>query len=102
MAVYCTSTFIKSIEKKGFVRDKTHHDMFWYYLDGKKTLVRTRTSQGEKEFNDGLLSQRRKQIGLSNKNQMLDLINCPLAADELKQILIENGRVKPTNNNDIR
>jgi hypothetical protein len=78
MAVYHTSTFIKAIEKKGFVRDKTHHDMFWYYLDGKKTGVRTRTSQGEREFNDGLLSQRRKQIGLSNKKQMLDLINCPL------------------------
>jgi len=102
MAVYHTSTFIQAIEKKGFVRDKTHHDMFWYHFDGKKTSVRTRTSQGEKEFNDGLLSQRRKQIGLSNKKQMLDLMNCPLKADELKQILIENGRIKPPNTNDSR
>jgi len=102
MAVYNTSTFIKAIEKKGFVRDKTHHDMFWYHFDGKKTSVRTRTSQGEMEFNDGLLSQRRKQIGLSNKKQMLDLMNCPLKADELKQILIENGRIKPPNTNDSR
>ncbi|MCJ7624967.1 MAG: hypothetical protein MUO76_15810 [Anaerolineaceae bacterium] len=102
MAVYHTSTFIKAIEKKGFVRDKTHHDMFWYYLNGNKTSVRTRTSQGEKEFNDGLLSQRRKQIGLSNKKQMLDLINCLLKPYELKQILIENGRIKLPNTNDSR
>jgi hypothetical protein len=71
--------------------------MFWYYLDGKKTSIRTRTSHGENEFNDGLMSERRKQIGLASKQQMIDLIECPLTSDKLKQILIENGRVRPNN-----
>lgn len=30
---------VKAIEKKGFVRDNTHHNMFWYYLDDKKTVL---------------------------------------------------------------
>ena len=30
MAVYRTSKFIAAIKKKGFVPDKTHHNMFWY------------------------------------------------------------------------
>ncbi len=95
MNVYSTSKFIKAIEKKGFMRDNCHHNMFWYYLDGKKTSIRTRTSHGENEFNDSLMSERRKQIGLASKQQMIDLIECPLTSDKLKQILIENGRVRP-------
>ena len=55
---------------------------------------RTRTSHGEKEFNDGLMAERRKQIGLVSKQQMLDLIECPLSADDLQQILIEGGRIR--------
>jgi hypothetical protein len=43
------------------------------------------------------MSERRKQIGLANKQQMIDLIECPLTSDKLKQILIENGRVRPNN-----
>lgn len=97
MTVYSTSKFIKAIEKKGFMRDDGHHNMFWYYLNGKKTSIRTRTSHGENEFNDGLMSERRKQIGLASKQQMIDLIECPLTSDKLKQILIENGRVRPNN-----
>ncbi len=45
----------------------------------------------------GLMSERRKQIGLASKQQMIDLIECPLTSDKLKQILIENGRVRPNN-----
>ena len=95
MTVYTTSKFIKALKKKGFEPDKTHHEMFWYYLDGKKTSVRTRTSHGEKEFDDGLMSERRKQIGLSNKRQMIDFIECPLSSEELKQILIDSKRIQP-------
>jgi len=94
MAVYPTSKFIAAIKREGFVLDKTHHTVFWYYLGGKKTSVRTRTSHGEKEFNDGLMAERRKQIGLASKEQMLDLIECPLSADDLHQILIEGGRIR--------
>lgn len=96
MSVYSTPKFVKAIEKKGFVRDNTHHNMFWYYLDGKKTTIRTRTSHGEKEFNESLLAERRKQIGLNNKQQICELIECPLSKEGLKQILIENGRIKRT------
>ncbi len=45
----------------------------------------------------GLMSERRKQIGLASKQQMIDLIECPLTSDKLKQILIESGRVHLNN-----
>ena len=41
--------------------------MFWYYVGGKKTAVRTRTSQGEKECNHGMLAMRRKQMFFDSK-----------------------------------
>ena len=96
MAEYSTSDFINALLKKGFVQDNTHHTMFWYYLGERKTSVRTRTSQGEKKFGDGLLSERRKQIGLSSKKQMQDFIECPLEKEDMKRILVESGRVKST------
>ncbi len=66
MAVYSTREFEKALEDKGFQKDPTHHNMYWFYINGKKTSVRIRTSNGEKEFDDFLLAERRKQMGLSN------------------------------------
>lgn len=89
MASYKTEQFKSALERKGFIKDQTHHQMYWYYVDGKKTSIRTRVSHNEKTYNDYLLSERRKQIHLS-KNDFLLFVECPLTAEKYKEILIEN------------
>ena len=93
MGTYSTKAFEKALEKKGFIKDKTHHNMFWLYCEGKKTSVYTKTSHSEKEFNDFLLSQRCKQIKL-NKQQFIDFLNCPLTEENYLQILKSNGKIR--------
>jgi len=68
----------KSLLKKGFKVELRHHKyLFFHDEKGKKTLVRTRLSHGNKEYDDGLLSQMKKQLHL-DKQQLLDLIDCPM------------------------
>lgn len=81
MPTYRTQEFEAALERLGFRRDKTHHNMFWYYYADRKTSLRTRTSQGEKEFDESLLSMRCKQLGGLTKAQFLDLMNGRLTPD---------------------
>ncbi len=94
MATYDTDKFRKALQAKGFEEDPTHHNMYWYWLDGKKSSVRTRTSHGEKQFDDSMLSMRQKQIGNLSKEQMIDFIECPFTADQLRQHLLDRQIVK--------
>ncbi len=67
MPTYSTRAYGAALERVVFRRDTTHHQMFWYYDGDKKSSLRTRTSHGEKEFNDSMLSLRRRQIGSLSK-----------------------------------
>ena len=95
MASYPTRDFEAALERKGFKRDETHHAMFWYHYRGRKTTVRTRTSHGETDFDDGLLAQRRRQMGDLSKRQILDFIECPMSAETFEKHLVESGRIVP-------
>lgn len=69
-----------ALERKGFVRDETHHSLFIYWtVEGKKTPIRTRTSHGSnhKTLGDSLLSQMAKQVQLPKKS-FLELVDCTL------------------------
>lgn len=69
-----------ALERKGFIRDETHHHYFVYWsIEGKKTTFRTRTSHGSshKTLGDTLLAQMAKQVSLS-KQRFLELVDCPL------------------------
>lgn len=93
MANYKTLQFTQALERKGFIKDNTHHEMYWYYVDGKKTSLRTRVSNGEKEYNDYLLGERKKQLHLS-KIDFIRFIECPLTAEQYKKHLIESNIIK--------
>lgn len=95
MPTYRTSDFEAALERLGFHRDKTHHNMFWYYLENRKTALRTRTSQGEKEFDDSMLSLRRKQVGNLTKSQFLEMLNGRLTEEAYRQHLLDNGIIQP-------
>lgn len=75
MLTYRTQEFEAVLERLGLRRDKTYHNMFWYYHRDRKTALRTRTSQGEKEFDDSMLSMRRKQVGNLSKAQFLEMLD---------------------------
>lgn len=94
MPTYSTRDFEAALERIGFRRDKTHHTMFWYYDGERKTSLRTRTSQGEKEFNASMLSMRRKQIGNLSKEDFLELLLGRMTAEQFRQHLIEQGVVE--------
>jgi len=94
MGIYLTKDFIKALEKKGFKRDKSHHNMFWFYFSGKKTSIRTRTSHNEKEFDESMLNERKKQMKLLDRKQFIDFYKCPLDGEVYAKFLIDNEYIK--------
>jgi hypothetical protein len=92
MSNYRTSKIESALSKKGFVQHNTHHKMFTYYFDGKKTSVRTRMSHGIDSYGDNLLSPVAKQLRLS-KRQLEDFIECPLTAEKYADHLLNNKYV---------
>jgi hypothetical protein len=80
----------RALTGKGFEVDNTHHEMFWYVLDGKLTSVRTRISNGKREYDDGLLGLMANQLHLS-KAQLLGLIDCDLKAEAYRRVLLDGG-----------
>jgi hypothetical protein len=94
MAAYDTEQFRRALKLRGFKEDPTHHFMYWYWLDGKKTSVRTRTGIGEKHFDEGMLAMRQRQIGNLSKEQMIDFLECSLTAAQLRQHLLDRQIVR--------
>jgi len=93
MATYRTRDFEAALLRKGFRVDHSDHARFWFYLDGLKTSVVTRTSQGEREFDEFLFSRRRKQMHLETA-QMRDFIECRLSASAYRRHLLDTGIVR--------
>jgi hypothetical protein len=85
----------ESLLKKGFVGTEGDHHFFVYHtLEGKKSSIRTKTSHTPKmkEINDGLLAQMAKQCGL-NKQEFINLIDCPLSREQYEKRLKEKGEI---------
>jgi hypothetical protein len=75
-----------ALSRKGFhANPDSHHVLYVYYLDNGKTAARTFVSHGNKEYSDILLSRMKNQLGLT-KEQLHDLIKCPLTKDQLRDI----------------
>lgn len=81
-----------SLTRKGFVRKNSKDAHFHLWIDGKKTLVYTMISQGEKEIHDGLLGAMARQVKLSSR-QFAQLIECPLSLEEYTSLLREAGHI---------
>lgn len=86
----------KSLQRKGFVRSNGDHNFFHYYTTtGRKTRIFTKTSYGNREIGNSLLSMMSKQCGLSRSDFDL-LIDCPLDRETYELKLIIQGRVAMT------
>lgn len=78
--------------RKGFRQRQGGDKYFHLYVGDKKTQVFTLVSHGEKEIHDGLLGQMAKQTRLS-KRLFLDLVDCPMSAEQYVEYLRERGDV---------
>jgi hypothetical protein len=81
-----------ALRQKGFLPHNGDHVYYYLYVDGKKTVVRTKISHGEKEIGDNLLSLMARQVKLTKK-LFGDLIDCPLTHDQYVTQLRNAGHV---------
>lgn len=78
-----------ALVKKGFHETQdSHHFLYVYYLDGRKTAIRTFVSHGSKDYSNALLGKMKNQLGLT-KEQLHDLVKCPLTKEALYEIYHE-------------
>ncbi|HRP61922.1 MAG TPA: hypothetical protein PK400_01365 [Phycisphaerales bacterium] len=81
------------LQAKGFECREGDHKFFHFLNDGKKTIIFTKISHGEKEIHDGLLATMARQVRLTKK-QFNDLVDCPLDLDEYKELLRKSGAIE--------
>ncbi len=81
-----------SLTKKGFQARQGKDRFFHLMVNGLKTPVWTKISQGEKEIHDGLIAAMTRQLRLSKKD-FNDLIDCPLTEAEYTKRLRQAGHI---------
>lgn len=89
---------VKTIEaalgKKGFQMERQKKHRLWvFYLNGKKTSIRTFFSHGITDYSDSLLGSMAKQVRLSREN-LNSLIECPLSHEEYLSLMIQEGYIR--------
>jgi hypothetical protein len=89
--VLASDKVCKSLKKKGFVENNTHHKYFELFYKGK-LILHTKVSHNGQDINDYLISQMKNQCMLEKK-QFLDLINCPLSKEKYIEILKSKGAI---------
>ena len=80
------------LEKKGFIRRSNDHIFYHLIVNGKKTVINTKISHGEKEIGDRLLGMMARQLHL-NRRDFLDLVDCPLTQDDYLKMLRQAGHI---------
>ena len=85
----------KSLVKKGFVKEETHHTYFHHEYQGKRTGAYTYTSHGSnfQEYGITLLKRMSGPLYLESISQVEDLFNCPMDGDAYNAYLIEHGHI---------
>lgn len=83
-----------ALRKKGFVPRENDHTFYHLFVNGKKTIISTKISHGEKEIRDKLLGMMARQLRLSRRD-FLNLVDCPLTFDEYVKLLRDSGHIGP-------
>ena len=81
-----------NLSRKGFQPREGDHTFYRLYVDGKMTGIATKISHGEKEIHDNLLGAMARQARLA-KGEFLDLVDCPLSAQDYLSLLRERGHI---------
>lgn len=82
-----------ALKAKGFREEVSHHRYYKYFVDNKFTGAYTYTSTGtkHKEYDDSLLARMVKQLKLNSRQELCDLIDCPMDEEQYRAILHEKG-----------
>ena len=96
MSTIKTKDIRDALTGKGFRSAEKHHEMFWLFVNGRKTSIRTRLSHGSSEYDDGLLGLMARQLKL-RRADLDKLIECPLTEAEYVKLLVANGHVRLDN-----
>jgi hypothetical protein len=92
MSVLDVQALRRALLHKGFRVDHTHHEMYWYFVEGRRSSVRTRISRGATEYDSRLAGFVARQLFLSRR-QLAEFVECSLTADMYREHLIRNGHV---------
>jgi hypothetical protein len=79
----------QNLLSKGFKAAKGDHKYLEYHFNGR-IIFHTKISHGEKELQDFHIGMMKRQCKLE-KNEFIDLANCPLSATDYLEILKRNG-----------
>lgn len=79
----------QNLLSKGFKAAQGDHKYLEYHFNGR-VIFHTKISHGEKELEDYHIGMMKRQCKLE-KNEFIDLANCPLSANEYFEILKKNG-----------
>jgi len=83
----------QSLLQKGFRQSNTHHEMFYLFVNNKKTSIRTRLSHGISDYGDSLLGQMARQLKLE-RGKFEEFIECPLTEKEYIELVANKGFIK--------
>ena len=92
MSSYKPKDIGSALSKKGFRPNQSHHVLYVFYYNGKKTNIRTFISHGTKEYGNTLISAMKKQLHLSREEFDL-LIKCPLTGEMLIKLYLERKAI---------
>lgn len=81
----------KSLLKKGFTENNTHHKTFYHQYKGKFTSVYTKISHGAKTYSNDFVSVVKRQLKFNSPNELRDFVSCKISGDEYNEILIKKG-----------
>jgi hypothetical protein len=82
-----------SLCKKGFAESNTDHKVFWFYIDGTRTPIRTKFSHSANEVGDNLIHLMANQIHLT-KGEFVKFAVCQISEQEYIEIQKELGNLR--------
>ena len=91
-----TRKLASALMSKGFACREGDHKYYYLYVDGRRTIVRTKLSHGKREYDNNLLTQMRHQLRLRDSRQFENLIDCPMSHAEYVAYLVNVGVVDTT------
>ena len=81
------------LQTKGFVETTNAHKRYVLWANGRKTLIYTEISHGEKEIRNHMLGVMARQLRIS-RSQLMDLVDCRLTEPTYVKILQEGGHIE--------
>jgi hypothetical protein len=79
--------------KKGFAESNTDHKVFWFYINGTRTLIHTKFSHSADEVDDNLIHLMANQIHLT-KGEFVKFVVCQITEQEYIEIQKELGNLR--------